>query len=51
MTELMNETYHAHNALDDVKALQKMTGLIKHVLPKNIFGSQVILNSINAGTY
>ena len=51
MTELMNETYHAHNALDDVKALQKMTELIKHVLPKNIFGSQVNLNSINAGTY
>ena len=50
MTDLMHETYMAHNTLDDVKALQKLVELVKSKFPENIFGPGVILNSVNAAS-
>ena len=35
MTDLMCETYMAHNASDDVKALQKLAELVKSKFPEN----------------
>ena len=48
---LLHETYSAHNALDDVKALQKLCELVKTALPKHMFGPSLIVNSVNAVTY
>lgn len=48
MNELLHESYCAHNALDDVKALQILTELVKPVFSKYMFGASVILNSVNA---
>ena len=51
MTDLMHETYMAHNALDDVKVLQKLAELVKSKFPEKTFGPGVILNSINAASH
>ena len=51
MMDLLQETYSAHNALDDVKALQRLLQLVTPVLPNYMFDSSVIMNSVNAGTY
>ena len=51
MTDLMHETYMAHNALDYVKALQKLAGFVKSKFPENTFGPGVILNSVNAASH
>ena len=51
MADLMNETYAAHNSLDDVKALQKLLGLVSSKFPEYVFGLSVILNSANVATF
>ena len=51
MTDLMYETYMAHNALNDVKALQKLAEDVKSKFPEDIFGQGVILNSVNAAIH
>ena len=51
MAELLHDNYVAHNALDDVKALRKLLDLVRPVLPKHMFGTSVIINSVNAGTH
>ena len=48
MANLLNETYAAHNSLDDVKALQKLSQLVLSKFPSYIFHSSVIINSVNA---
>ena len=48
INDLLHEAYSAHNALDDVKALQKLTELVKPAFSKYMFGASVILNSVNA---
>ena len=47
----MNETYAAHNSLDDVKALQKLSGLVSSKFPEYVFGPSVILNSANVAAF
>ena len=51
MHDLMHETYSAHNALDDVKALQKLLELVKPTLAKHMFSHNIILNLVSAATY
>ena len=53
MHDLMHETYSAHNALDDVKAVQKLLELVKPALAKHMFShlNNIILNLVNAATY
>ena len=51
MAELLHENYVAHNALDDVKALRKLLDLVRPVLPKHMFGTSLIINSVNAGAH
>ena len=48
MDNLLNETYAAHNSLDDVKALQKLSQLVLSKFPSYIFDSGIIINSVNA---
>ena len=48
MDNLLNETYAAHNSLDDVKALQKLSQLVLSKFPSYIFDSSIIFNSVNA---
>ena len=48
MTSLLNETYAAHNSLDDVKALHKLSELVLSKFPSYIFDSSLIVNSVNA---
>ena len=50
MANLLNETYAAHNSLDDVKSLQKLSQLVTLKFPSYIFHSSVIINSVNAAT-
>ena len=47
---LLNETYAAHNALDDVKALQKLTQLVKHRLKDCSFQACHVVNTANMAT-
>ena len=51
MHELIHETYSAHNALNDVKALKRLIELVRSKSPKHTFGSSVIVNSVNAATH
>ena len=51
MAHLMNETYAAHNSLDDVKALQKLSGLVSSKFLEYMFEPSVILNSANVATF
>ena len=46
MNDLMQETHSAHNALDDIKALQKLCELVKPALLKEIFIASIIINSV-----
>ena len=48
INDLLQETYSAHNALDDVKALQKLCELVKPALLKEIFDPSIIINSVIA---
>ena len=47
---LLNETYLAHNALDDVKALQKLAQLVKHRLKDYSFQACHVVNTANMAT-
>ena len=47
----MNETYAAHNALEDVKALQKLSQIVITKFPVYTFGADTILRSVNASAY
>ena len=47
---LLNETYAAHNALDDVKTLQKLTQLVKHRLKDYSFQACHVVNTANMAT-
>ena len=47
----MNETYVAYNSLHDVKALQKLSGLVSSKFPEYVFGPSVILNSPNVAKF
>ena len=51
INDLLHESYSAPSALDDVKALQKLTELVKPVLSKYMFGANLILNSVNAASH
>ena len=51
MADLMNETYAAPNSLDDVKALQKLSGFVSSKFVEYVFGPSVILNSVNVATF
>ena len=51
MADLMNETYAAHNSLDDAKALQKLSGLVSSTFPEYVFWPSVIVNSANVATF
>ena len=51
MNELLHESYSAHNSLDDVKALQKLSGLVLSAFPRYIFGASAIVNTANAGAF
>ena len=48
MASLLNETYAAHNSLDDVKALQKLSDLVLSKFSSYIFDSSIVVNSVNA---
>ena len=47
MSSPLNETYAAHNTLDDVKALQKLTQLVKHRLKDYSFQACQVMNTAN----
>ena len=49
--ELLHASYLAHNSLDDVKALQRLSELVKAAFPKYIFGPSVIVNTANSGIF
>ena len=51
MAELLHEPYAAHNALDDVKALQRMLRLVESALSQHLFGPAVIINSVNVTSH
>ena len=51
MADLVYETYASHNSLDDVKALQELSGLVSSKFPEYVFGLSVILNSGNVATF
>ena len=51
MAELLHESYSAHNALDDVKALQRILGLVESALSQHLFGPTVIINLVNAASH
>ena len=51
MKDLLQETYCAHNALDDVKALKKLCGLVKNKFPSYTVGITDVVNSANTSTY
>ena len=47
MSTLLQDTYSAHNSLDDVKALQKLSTLVQNKLPKYTLGASEISNTAN----
>ena len=49
--ELLHASYSAHNSLDDAKALQRLSELVKTAFPKYIFGPSVIVNTTNSGIF
>ena len=51
MAELLQESYSAHNALGDVKALQRMLKFVESSMSKHLFGPTVIMNSMNAASH
>ena len=51
ITDLMNETYAAHNALEDIRALQRLLGIVNVKFSKFVFGASTILRSVNASAY
>ena len=51
MTDLLDESYAAHNSLDDVKALPKLSQLVQHKFPSYSFGEGEIRNLVNAAQY
>ena len=51
MKDLLHESYAAHNSLDDVKALAKLSVLVKDKFPSHTFGASEIRNLVNATQY
>ena len=51
ITDFMNETYAAHNALEDVKALQRLSQIVISKFPVYTFGADAILRSVNTSAY
>ena len=51
MSDLLHESYAAHNSLDDVKALAKLSQLVQHKFPHYSFGGSDIRNLVNAAQY
>ena len=51
MNNLLHESYAAHNSLDDVIALAKLSELVKDKFPSYSFGANEIRNLVNAAQY
>ena len=51
MNNLLHESYAAHNSLDDVIALAKLSELVKDKFPSYSFGANEIRNLVNATQY
>ena len=51
MSNLLHESYAAHNSLDDVKALAKLSELVQHKFPSYSFDGSDIRNLVNAAQY
>ena len=51
VNDLLHESYSAHNSLDDVKALQKLSQVVMSAFPRYIFGATAIVNTANSAIF